>query len=216
MKAVWSCAALSILLVACDAGQIDQPAVDATNTPAPLTGDRITPAPPPERTDYSLAIDPRTMSDIMRDGPLAENVSVVDRCVEDSLSAAEVESNCVGLLLSACPGLDGTTVDLIQCNGLEFDYWDARMATTYDKLIALLEAEDAELAEDGPYPVYLAQSVEQSQDRWVDYREAQCVYEASMFRGGSMGRVTGSSCMRVLTARRAVDLEIMLANHQVE
>lgn len=225
MRRALICLSALVMLSACGN---ETPAPEVKSSAAPVISEQVAPipllAPPPAtpaqavetlRAAYKVPDDTRSMDVIMRDGPLPDTLAIIDRCVEDMRYMHAVELACIGQILSSCPGLEGTTVDMVNCNGLEFDYWDKRLNVAYGELMALLKVEDVEMADDGMYEVKLADAVQNAQRRWIAFRDAQCSYEADLFRGGTLGRVTGSSCMRVMTARRAIELEMMISNHEI-
>lgn len=199
-------------------GLMDKPDVKAPDArQAPKKASDLTPAQliVTLRQAYTVPEDDRAMEEIRKEGMLPETRAVMDRCVEDMRFSGAVETACIGLPLPKCPGMEGTTSDMVACNAMEYDYWDERLNLAYEDLLKAVRKEDEERVDDGPYPVVLADSVQQAQRAWLAFRQYQCEYEYNLFRGGTMGRITGSSCMRVLTAKRAIELEQMMANHDL-
>lgn len=166
------------------------------------------------RSEFELRADTRSMLEIRENGILPEAKKRMDQCVDTMLFTGAVETACFGRIVSACPGLEGSTADMVGCNALEYDYWEGRLKAAYDRLIVLLKAEDKDMVGEGIFDISLADEVKNGQETWLAFRDAQCGYANNQFRGGTMGRITGSACMWEQTARRSIELEVMASNHE--
>lgn len=70
--------------------------------------------------------------------------------------------------------------------------WDARLNKAYKKLTT---------NKDNPRTKNLIKT----QKLWIKYRDANCHYYTD--QEGTIGRIEYSECMRIMTARRALELE---------
>ncbi len=161
---------------------------------------------------YAVPKTTLSFADFTANGPDAEIISVVERCVREQGHPGKVEAICAGLITSACPDETGTTASTLACLEAEFRYWNKRMEVAGARLSFVLKQEDADADQD-VYPVHLEILVAGGQMRWLAFADQWCAYEHARFRGGSLGRVTSASCRNNKTAYRAIELEQAIANH---
>jgi uncharacterized protein YecT (DUF1311 family) len=149
-------------------------------------------------------------------GPPSEVLAIIDNCVDELRFSGAVEVACFGLIQKACPGMNGTTTDMVNCGGAEFDYWDRRLNTAYKKLMSALKSDDELMGDQGALPgLRLSETVRKAQRSWIRYRDDSCAVERDRFRGGTLGRITGINCMALETARRSVELERLLMSFEM-
>jgi uncharacterized protein YecT (DUF1311 family) len=88
---------------------------------------------------------------------------------------------------------DRNTHDIVMCVGELYKKWDVRLNAAYKKLLGMENEADR------------LKTLKLSQEAWLKYRNANCDwYEAGE---GTIHRIWGSECMRVMTACRALELE---------
>jgi uncharacterized protein YecT (DUF1311 family) len=83
------------------------------------------------------------------------------------------------------------------CSSVKFKATDERLTALYEKTLAAMNADERS---------YL----KTSQDAWSRYRAAQCALEAPPSRRGSMWSAVYTTCTRLLTEARIVQLETYL------
>jgi len=112
-------------------------------------------------------------------------------CAAASTAHAETGCDWYGEEYQTCR--DANTHDIVMCVGKLYKTWDGRLSAAYKKLTEM-EHEAARTKE-----------LKKSQELWVQYRDANCGwYETGE---GTIHRIWGSECMRVMTACRALELE---------
>ena len=207
-----------VLLAAC--GQSEEPATLSAEVETDASGEEVSLPVDPEvpTVEASTPVEPVPMSmEDLRNGLLpVQTVNAVDQCVEANLFQNTAEAECVGVIMETCPEDAFSTADMVACSGMEFDYWSARLSDLRNQILDVLQRDDSEFGADGMIPVSLTDQFVLADDGWHHYRETSCQFEGIRYRGGTMGRVTGSMCMNELTARRALDLEIMLSTFETE
>jgi uncharacterized protein YecT (DUF1311 family) len=129
------------------------------------------------------------------------------------LYQAEMQGNprdgCVGITARPCLNEAVSTRDMINCVGVETDYWDARLNETYTELRNVYVTEDDD--EPDGY-IQLAPLLKTTQLAWIEWRDAKCKgFETYRYRGGTLGRVTAADCLMTMTAERVFELEDLLA-----
>ena len=116
---------------------------------------------------------------------------------------------CVGLMAKPCLDDAVSTRDMINCVGVETEFWDTRLNETYKALRAVY------IENDGYEPdsyVQLAPLLKTTQLAWIEWRDAKCKgFETYRYRGGTLGRVTAADCLMTMTAERVFELEDLLA-----
>ncbi len=102
---------------------------------------------------------------------------------------------CIGLVASPCLNSDDgfSTAGMMQCYGRERAVW----------LTVLNDAASQLRAMESPMQVQLLESALSLGEQW---EQARCLYDQSIYEGGSLGRVVAMSCLLDSTALRAIDL----------
>lgn len=132
----------------------------------------------------------------------------MQQCLDGAGKTSVNTSSCAGTIIDACPGIKGSTSDMVECIELELTFWDARLNAAYKNLRAVYAEQD----QDEPDGMQLADELRDTQRAWIAWRDAKCSFAYREFRGGTMGRITGADCMNSMTAARAIELEEHLAN----
>lgn len=116
---------------------------------------------------------------------------------------------CRGIIFEACPENAGSTQGMVNCQTVEFRFWEQRMTLAYNELLEAYRDGDTDAFEYSPYK--LAPMLREAQKAWIEYRDRHCeVFERFRYRGGSMGRLTAASCLNDMTAQRAQELAMLL------
>jgi len=113
-----------------------------------------------------------------------------------SAAKAETASEWYGPEYRQCG--DADTATIVQCVNKLVKLWEARLDAAFKKLLDLTEADRRE-------------ELQKTQDLWVQYRDANCRWYGS--GAGTIKRIEASECMRIMTSRRALDLEIAGETH---
>lgn len=132
----------------------------------------------------------------------------MQQCLDKAGKTSANASSCVGTIIDTCPGIEGSTNDMVECIELELTFWDARLNAAYKDVRAVYAEQDQE----EPDGIQLADELRDTQRAWIAWRDAKCSFAYREFRGGTMGRITGADCMNSMTAARAIELEEHLAN----
>lgn len=125
-----------------------------------------------------------------------------------NLSASAV-LDCAGRSAQACmnsPGGD-TTIGMIDCLQGELQYWDKRLNTAYAARVATARKEDADMKRLKSSAPSIEESLRSMQRSWIAYRDAACLYEQSLWQGGTGGGPATAGCHMQETARQALKLE---------
>lgn len=168
---------------------------------------------PDSEIDYSALTELMTMSEFQTMGPSEQTLRAVDACVDENGISRVFSTECIGLIIDTCPEDAVTTADMVRCIDYEQRYWEDRLAATRDLLLGALGQDDALMGAEGMIPVNLTAEFLRADAAWQDYRASTCQFEALRFRGGTLGRVTGASCMNRMTANRAIDLGVLLETY---
>lgn len=88
---------------------------------------------------------------------------------------------------------NGTTADMMDCIGDEFEYQDGRLNATYRRLREMLSPKASEL-------------LRNEQRTWLANLEASCIPDEEI-RGGTAGMLVAEGCRLELTTRRADELD---------
>jgi uncharacterized protein YecT (DUF1311 family) len=94
---------------------------------------------------------------------------------------------------SAYVQCEGTTAETVQCLDRLTANAQDRLGRAYDRLLTLMETPERGAA------------LEQAQRQWEAYRKANCLFYRE--GAGSIAALEAAECMRVLTSRRARELE---------
>ena len=87
----------------------------------------------------------------------------------------------------------GTTAATVQCLDRLTTQWQARLDRAYNDALALQETPERE------------DRLREAQRLWTEYRAANCNFYRE--GQGTIAAIEAAECMRVLTARRALELE---------
>ncbi len=128
-------------------------------------------------------------------------------CLADADAGKGAREACIGVMAEACPGMAGSTLDMVTCLSEEIEAWDARLNEAYKALIAAYEQQDADFADDYD----MVSRLREVQRGWIKWRDLKCSFAYDEFRGGTAGRLTGADCMLDMTARRVFELQDLLA-----
>ncbi|SEN40603.1 Uncharacterized conserved protein YecT, DUF1311 family [Paracoccus alcaliphilus] len=135
------------------------------------------------------------------------DASVLETCLEGARgNGADGPESCIGKAATQCSrGANGqTTIGMSHCLGQELDLWDARLNETYDKLVALAEDTDKEMAILNSAAEKQLPHLQQMQKDWITYRDSACDYERSRWGGGTGGGPAQTYCVLTLTARQTI------------
>lgn len=135
-------------------------------------------------------------------GDAAADVAAVRTCLERS----EDEAACRGIIADPCMERPGgeTTQGMVSCTFRETTAWDTLLNERYRELMA------AERINDENGYSGRADQLQDAQRAWIELRDADCIYEADQFQGGSMARVVEAGCHLGRTADRAIWLGRMI------
>ncbi len=103
-----------------------------------------------------------------------------------------------------------TQLAMTLCARAEYERADAEMNTQWGLTTAAMKARDAELDASDRQPGYFETLLE-SQRAWLKYRDAQCLSESFMARGGSLQPMAESQCRTYLTTLRTDQLRVLAA-----
>lgn len=90
-----------------------------------------------------------------------------------------------------------TTVDMKQCAQNEYDKADKELNDAYKKVMAAVKASGNPKAKD---------KLVAAQRAWIDFRDKDCAFEASVFEGGTMYGLIYTSCLTDHTEKRTKEL----------
>lgn len=94
----------------------------------------------------------------------------------------------------------GTQAEANACARREYQQGDAEMVAAYDRLMTELAS----------YGGRHQQRLRRAQASWLQYRDANCESEASIYEGGSIRPAVYYSCLASVTRERARRLEEFL------
>lgn len=106
-------------------------------------------------------------------------------------------ADCIGAASSICMDTpDGsTTVGMSQCMGRETDWWDTLLNANYQDLREALDDESFA-------------ALQTAQKHWIAFRDADCQYQYTRWREGTIRSTYFASCMLDATATRAITLGV--------
>ena len=90
-----------------------------------------------------------------------------------------------------------TQADMNRCASLAFGLIDDELNTAYKKITAGLESSELEL-------------LKHSQRAWIKFRDAECEFQSSFTRGGSVRPLVHANCLTDITNQRVKDLQFYL------
>ena len=159
-------------------------------------------------SDAAVATEPAAGAEPAEaDGGLAESLLADDgetfetdiafmRDCLDTLAARGAPARvCVGIVQRMCadePGAE-TTAGAAACASREGEVWRMLLDETVASVDASLSNAERE-------------TFGRAHDAWSTYRDAECVYEASLYEGGSVANVERAACEGRLTAQRTLGL----------
>ena len=88
---------------------------------------------------------------------------------------------------------DGTTQGIVECVAAQTQVWDQRLNAAYQELMNQQSDERRAALRD-------------VQRLWIRYRDANCGFYAAA--EGTISRIATAECLRVMTAQRALELEL--------
>lgn len=95
----------------------------------------------------------------------------------------------------------GSQAEASACAYREYQAADAELNRIYNRLTIALDAEDKAL-------------LKQSELAWIKYRDSNCVFESSQYKGGTMRPMIESFCLTRVTRARAAELKDQLELRQ--
>ncbi|MBU2993827.1 lysozyme inhibitor LprI family protein [Octadecabacter sp. 1_MG-2023] len=136
------------------------------------------------------------------------DVAILDLCLENAETRADRES-CIGRASNDCMTTEAGQSTLGQgyCMSQEWQQWDQRLNTVYQRLLV----QQVELAEDNAaFNPQIPDAVELLRDmqrKWVAFRDAACDWEYVQWGGGTGAGPASAECMMRLTAHQTLFLE---------
>jgi uncharacterized protein YecT (DUF1311 family) len=103
-----------------------------------------------------------------------------------------------------------TQLAMNMCTQADYQRADAEMNTQWEVTSAAMKTRDAKLEPGDRQPGYFETLLE-SQRAWLKFRDAQCLSESFMARGGSMQPMVASQCKTYLTELRTEQLRVLVA-----
>lgn len=161
----------------------------------------------------SLALSLAVVVSTAAAGPEFSARHTVD-CLEQAETASPSRSGdavleCIGLSARACMQTpDGdTTFGMMECLRAEVDYWEERLAVAYQQRLETARAQDLDRVLMRSAVPAQSEALVNWHDRWQEYRQAACLYEQSLWMGGTGGGPATLSCHLDETARHTLRLE---------
>nr|WP_223998518.1 lysozyme inhibitor LprI family protein [Aureimonas sp. SA4125] len=93
-----------------------------------------------------------------------------------------------------------------ECLGQEQAAWDVLLNENYLSATAAAKEQDASLVEQSIEPG-AAKSLVKAQRAWITFRDAECDRRFELYKDGTIRTNIASSCLLMLTATRALDLQ---------
>lgn len=140
--------------------------------------------------------------------------STTETCLQE-MSVLTDPQNCIGASANICMEQSeggSSTVGMGNCFNSELQYWDARLNVAYKQVRSNAEAIDAEMAEIGSSAPSQAQALLEMQRAWIAYRDATCIYQRTLWGGGTGGGPASVACHMFRTAEQALFLESQLGD----
>lgn len=88
----------------------------------------------------------------------------------------------------------GSQAEASGCAHREYKAADAELNKAYDRLAAILDAEEKAL-------------LKTAELAWIKYRDSTCVFESSQYKGGTMRPMIESFCLTRVTKARTAELK---------
>lgn len=141
------------------------------------------------------------------DGNLLSPATAMEGCLYQAEFGRGTQEGCIGIMYEYCPENAGSTVDMLGCIEPEIQFWDQKLNSVYGDLINVYEDQDSDFDEVRA----LAPRLRNVQLEWVEWRDAKCGFAYDQYRGGTIGRLTGANCQLEETAKRALEIQDLLA-----
>ena len=138
---------------------------------------------------------------------------LISDCIEENNFSTRRE--CIGVAASQCQEatpMGSTTVGMGFCLNEELSFWDARLNTVYKQLTARDKRDDADAKAGGWLAPEKFPLLRKAQRKWIEYRDATCDYEMSLWGGGTGGGPAVIGCLMSETAERTLELESILGD----
>lgn len=132
----------------------------------------------------------------------------IDLCLS-AAETAEDAKTCIGQSSASCMENEQgghSTVGMMFCLLAEYHGWDRALNSTYQRVMAGLEADDAQEAEHFPEFASRAETLRTAQRAWIPFRDGQCAFEYALWGSGSFRQVSGADCLMMITAERTIYL----------
>lgn len=148
----------------------------------------------------ALATAVSAQDDLGEYEPVAQRLAVeLVACLAAS-DAREGDAACADRLQALCveEGPAGeTTYGLAACAQALTRVWDGELNRLWPAVLAAEGATSGERLRD-------------AQRAWIAFRDAECLFEAARWEGGSMGAYAGGFCVAGMTAERVADFRALL------
>jgi uncharacterized protein YecT (DUF1311 family) len=95
--------------------------------------------------------------------------------------------------IQPCEGY-GSQAEATGCARREFQKADAELNKAYNRLAGILDAEEKAL-------------LKESELAWIKYRDSNCTFESSQYKGGTMRPMIESFCLARVTQARTAELK---------
>ncbi|MCW2307223.1 lysozyme inhibitor LprI family protein [Rhodobium gokarnense] len=137
--------------------------------------------------------------------PSPEDHQAVQECLEASRGAEtlKIAADCIGVVANPCLDVpdNQTTYGMASCLQREERIWDSLLNDWYGSARQYLSAE-------------LKRQFRDVQRAWIAWRDAKCGFEHAKYEGGTLGTVTGASCMLETTGARALELRSLVVEYE--
>lgn len=132
--------------------------------------------------------------------PMAERLGVERTACLAASASREGDAACADRLQALCvsEGPAGeTTPGLAACGPALARVWDDELNRLWPSALAAQDEAEGE-------------RLRAAQRAWIAFRDAECLFEAARWEGGSMGAYAGGFCVAGMTAERVADLRALL------
>lgn len=125
---------------------------------------------------------------------ISADPAIIRSCVLDAGEDRDALEACVGITTRHCTAEEGgsNSITDVLCRSAEADIWQS-----------VIDDNTARIAARDPADGELLVAANQA---WMQWRDAQCAYDAYEYGGGSGEQLDRISCHVRLTAKRAIDL----------
>jgi uncharacterized protein YecT (DUF1311 family) len=122
------------------------------------------------------------------------------------------------LLLSALPAVELKNVDCAKavitaeisyCADQDFQRADAELNTQWKKTLARMKERDAFIDRSRDHRPTASQALLDAQQKWLKFRDAHCLTERFLVRGGSAEPSMEATCLAKLTRERTAELRYL-------